>query len=584
MKSATAVCLVLLVTAPAPGFAEDKPYPNFGSIAKTAGPVSQPSAPLRTEATRTVPSVPPPPAKAGCYHYGPSGWVEVSCATDAYVKEHYPHPDIQYGIASIATTTGKPLAYGLVDITFNAVGSISDSQSGTNAFSIQNNTNGFTGSNGDLDIVQFVVQSKPGQPDGVCVWNVDVKTQNYAPTCVSAPNVRGGGITAGDEPKVQGFILPGHNIGVTAYLPWAEGGASTPWAAVAGDTYDLADNWTEVSGAVLGFGNGSALTFSSADLWTEIAASTCPADTNPYANIPSSCPLQPLFYPFAQVSQPQGASTMETNNLVSPPSSPVITWPNNDLALLGYPEMVPIPGCKLNTVTTRVAETGSNDNISEVTSTVDPRKCPTSPPLSMQILNLGNGFTNGIWVSLPQYCSDGSPPSTCSPSAIVPNEFVLGTQKYGATQSGASVGTTQTVRVCDSASQCSPFTLTIPVCPSLPSASDQLSAANCFVTLGQGLAAGGNVACMVFMNGPWVAADNGVNATGVVSLPPQLQDFGCTGYMSLGSRNTSGGILLSGGLMELIMSCPLSATPVPPNCFREPNGSVKCIKLPGRQQ
>jgi hypothetical protein len=202
-KPIAVICLVMLVAAPASGFAQETP-----------GAASQPSAPPKGEAIRTVPLVPPPPAKAGCYHYGPSGWVEVSCATDEYVKEHYPHPDIQYGISSTATgATGKPLplaavAYGVLDITFNAVGSISDKYYGTNAFSIQNNTNAFTGSNGDLDAVQFTVQSKPGQPDGVCIWNVDVTTQNYGnKSCAPAPNARGGGIDAGDEPIVEGYIF-----------------------------------------------------------------------------------------------------------------------------------------------------------------------------------------------------------------------------------------------------------------------------------------------------------------------------------------------------------------------------------------
>ena len=241
--------------------------------------------------------------------------------------------------------------------------------------------------------------------------------------------------------------------------------------------------------------------------------------------------------------------TAESNNLswVSPCSG-------TGAIVFTETNVPPIPGCSYsNAVTTCVAETGSNDNISEDTYTVT---CPTSSLLSMQrIKNDNNGIGNGMWASLPQHCSDGSVPGTCSPSAIVPNEFVLGTQKYGVTLfGGAEVGTTQTVEVCDSASQCSQFQLTIPQCPPLHSANDQLTADN--ISIVQGGPGWGRL----FMNGPWVATDHGTNAQGKIlswNLPP-----GCTGSLSPGYPNTSGGVTLSGGFMEVNnASCPLSASP-----------------------
>ena len=200
--------------------------------------------------------------------------------------------------------------------------------------------------------------------------------------------------------------------------------------------------------------------------------------------------------------------TAESNNLSLVKNSCSAT----DEIVFTETNVSPIPSCNLNAVTTCVAETGSNDNISEVTFTVDPRTCPISSPLSMQIIN------NGSWISLPQHCSDGSAPGICSPSAVVKNEFVLGTQKYGDTQSGAGIGTTQTVEVCNGASQCSQFQLTIPQCPSLRSANDQLSADE--IWIGQGSTGTGRI----FMNGPWVAADNGIDAKGRIWNLPQ----GCT--------------------------------------------------------
>jgi hypothetical protein len=40
MKPVTAICTLMLVAAPSAGFAQDRSYPDFGSIGKTAGPAS----------------------------------------------------------------------------------------------------------------------------------------------------------------------------------------------------------------------------------------------------------------------------------------------------------------------------------------------------------------------------------------------------------------------------------------------------------------------------------------------------------------------------------------------------------------
>ena len=40
MKPVTAICSIMLVALPVTGFAQDRSYPDFGSIAKTAGPAA----------------------------------------------------------------------------------------------------------------------------------------------------------------------------------------------------------------------------------------------------------------------------------------------------------------------------------------------------------------------------------------------------------------------------------------------------------------------------------------------------------------------------------------------------------------
>jgi hypothetical protein len=41
MRPVTAICAIMLVATPVVGFAENRPYPDFDSIAKTAGPAPE---------------------------------------------------------------------------------------------------------------------------------------------------------------------------------------------------------------------------------------------------------------------------------------------------------------------------------------------------------------------------------------------------------------------------------------------------------------------------------------------------------------------------------------------------------------
>ena len=105
MKTAIAICIVALLAAPASGFAEDKPYPDFGSIAKTPpaskephsatqppialppasqAPGSQATTTLSREDWRRLMARTPFP-KSGCYTaaYPSTQWQEVPCSTAA---------------------------------------------------------------------------------------------------------------------------------------------------------------------------------------------------------------------------------------------------------------------------------------------------------------------------------------------------------------------------------------------------------------------------------------------------------------------------------------------------------------------
>jgi hypothetical protein len=103
LKPITAICVVMLVAAPAPGFAEDMPYPDFGSIAKqppaskepppaTQPPIAPPRAsqapgsqaitPQALKTWRQLMARTPFP-KPGCYtsSYPITHWLEVPCST-----------------------------------------------------------------------------------------------------------------------------------------------------------------------------------------------------------------------------------------------------------------------------------------------------------------------------------------------------------------------------------------------------------------------------------------------------------------------------------------------------------------------
>jgi hypothetical protein len=300
-------------------------------------------------ATKTqVARVPPPPDKEGCYHYGSKGWKETECSSDADVKRLH-HPALPYAINSDDRPTGfggrhtPPLSLvsGVLDLSFDIVDSISDSLWGANAYGIQLNTNQFTGNNGHQIGVQFVYQSWPNHYEQICLWQNDLTAMDYSHAkCISVPRDRGPGLTAGDDPQIQAFVKPGQQISVVGHFPWAKGGHSAPWAIVAKDIYGFAGNWTQVSGSVMGEGDGSYLTFTDyAEVTVTLTASTCPGDMTASAKPNVLCPGQTLFQPTASAGY--SAVTNEDSNLVAvigyPPANyPSLVWLNSDLAQIAY--------------------------------------------------------------------------------------------------------------------------------------------------------------------------------------------------------------------------------------------------------
>jgi hypothetical protein len=162
-----------------------------------------------------------------------------------------------------------------------ASATLTDSKYGNDAFSIQVNTNWFPASNKNTGWVQFVLQSKPGVNDVLCLWLVDVtvalataNAAGYTPTCVTVPKQRfvwgpgdtfpsgahqttfvGIGAELNETSEVAGLLDDTQPDRVTrltawAYVPWAPFEA---FAVTVNDTIGLKGRWTEASGDIIGF-------------------------------------------------------------------------------------------------------------------------------------------------------------------------------------------------------------------------------------------------------------------------------------------------------------------------------------------
>jgi len=287
-------------------------------------------------------SLPAPPPEEGCYVNTSSGWRRVACATQDFINSHFPHPDVQLGLSSSATAS---LVFGQVEATIPQVtseqnaflastASIPGCQSSgspvPNQWSVQNNTNQWTiasGSDkGDTAAVQFVIQSN-GSTSAVCIWQVDVSSQKYPNTCYSPPPPqRSGGLQAFDFGNIAATAANG-KLSMVAELSWVPPSQPNQYAVVAPDTYDLAHNWSQVGGGLIGLGVCSQAQLTNAEVVTQVVASTCPGDTD--ATSPTCAPptLQPNESAFVG---PIG--TVETNNLTAI-GTPSVSYPNSDLAV-----------------------------------------------------------------------------------------------------------------------------------------------------------------------------------------------------------------------------------------------------------
>ena len=250
----------------------------------------------------------------------------MDCATPAYIQQHFPHPEVLAGIAgkSVVRSGVRHTAAALTVSVISAkpiaqqAGSETDSQSGSGAYSLQDNAF-FTGNNGKPDSVQFTDQSSGGI-NGVCVWQIVNPTQSYIPNCAAV-------LFAQPIELVEGTVEDGL-LTVAAAAP----GCCTAVAVVTPDLYGLGvgNRWNNSSGSILGFGNKSEAVFSNTEEAIGLEVSSCLNDDGfiGYSVFCSAQKLKPLAYVgYSPGPSTNGYQTLETNNLIPVIGSPPTKLP-----------------------------------------------------------------------------------------------------------------------------------------------------------------------------------------------------------------------------------------------------------------
>jgi hypothetical protein len=189
------------------------------------------------------------------------------------------------------------------------------------AFSLQDNTSTFVGTNGQNDWVQFVYDTSNGGTSGnACIWQIDLLTPDHngynATGCV---NINTGSVLC----CVEGLELPGLLVMAVSDL----GGSAV--AAVQPDLYGLedGDNWNLAAGSILGLSFSQAVFAPGSEEQIALNASSCESFGG-FITFPLPCGAQgltgagPPLKPDAFSTWPLFGGTAETNNLEPVTGSP----------------------------------------------------------------------------------------------------------------------------------------------------------------------------------------------------------------------------------------------------------------------
>jgi hypothetical protein len=234
------------------------------------------------------------PLELGCHTETGGKLTKVDCLTPEEIAK-FPPPapctgadgDAACGMLSAVTSAEQkkginqiPITEAYLGVTLQEYSSSNDTLSGPGAYSLQLNTNWFQVTPSTTGWVQFTYQNFNSSAR-FCVWNIHWPTNSnggtYTPVCTGMKSIP---LTAKLQFTVGGFVCagsctyfrPGGTSGPAVLWGWvhwetldASGkvcsscDSGTVWAT-ANDTEGLANNWTQISGSILGSGSTATVT------------------------------------------------------------------------------------------------------------------------------------------------------------------------------------------------------------------------------------------------------------------------------------------------------------------------------------
>lgn len=272
----------------------------------------------------------------------------------------------------MGATPAPTLVWGQVETTVTSITSETNAGVPNNpGWSIQNNSNAFACNPIDgTCLVQFVTCGNGVTANtAVCIEPWEFPSDGGAAVirnfCVGANgqqidaggnisfsvNTRDGGLQQGDFANVAGYTYATNGqpmVGMVAQFSWVSNQDVGPqtetalpnripglYAVVTPDIYGLAKGWNRVTGSLIGLDNGSAATFTNAEVLTRAAVSNCPGDVS--ASGPT-CPAQTqLIANDVQYTTSAGPLvTVESNNLTTTQAAPNVSFPNANLAVTSF--------------------------------------------------------------------------------------------------------------------------------------------------------------------------------------------------------------------------------------------------------
>lgn len=207
---------------------------------------------VQSSSAQVVPTFPTPPTALGCAYYTNGQWQTIPCLKQS-AGPNIPKPTEGGSAGVYGLNQSSLLTSTRVKVNITTFSGETDSMFGSGAFSIQGNTNPFTGSNGNEYGIQFTEQSDPGEGwANACIWQVDITTQQYPYTCVDNPVQT---LAAGYSVYISATAKNG-KLGIEFCV-----NSKTCYAVTAKDDYGLEKHWTQFSGTLLGLGDGSEAEF-----------------------------------------------------------------------------------------------------------------------------------------------------------------------------------------------------------------------------------------------------------------------------------------------------------------------------------